>query len=183
MQKDQRSGCPVSLSLELFGDRWTLLVLRDVIFTGARHFRELLAGEEGISSNTLADRLALLVEHGFLTRAGDPSHKQKVTYSLTEQAIELVPVFVALSDWGVRYLPVDPALAARTAVLVDGGPEMWEAFMDELRATHLGPAARRHPHDPARPSVTAQLNAAVDASAGTAPGHTGEMSHAGAPGR
>lgn len=100
-----------------------------MIFTGARHFRELLAGEEGISSNTLADRLALLVEHGFLTRAGDPSHTQKVNYSVTEQAIELVPVFVALSDWGVRYLPVDPALAARAAVLVNGGPEVWEAFM------------------------------------------------------
>jgi DNA-binding HxlR family transcriptional regulator len=88
VRKDMRSGCPVNLSLEIFGDRWTLLVLRDIIFTGARHFRELLAGPERISSNILADRLAVLVEHGLLTKAGDPSHKQKVTYSLTEQAIE-----------------------------------------------------------------------------------------------
>jgi DNA-binding HxlR family transcriptional regulator len=173
VQKEQRSGCPVSLSLEIFGDRWTLLVLRDVIFTGARHFRELLAGDEGISSNTLADRLAQLVEHGLLTRAGDPSHKQKVTYSLTEQAIELVPVLVALSDWGVRHLPVDPVLAARSAVLADGGPELTEAFMDELRATHLGPGARRHPEDPTRPSVTAALPAAVTTVPADAPGRGG----------
>lgn len=69
MRKDTRSGCPINLSLEIFGDRWTLLVLRDVVFAGARHFRELLGGPERISSNVLADRLAVLVEHGMLTRA------------------------------------------------------------------------------------------------------------------
>jgi DNA-binding HxlR family transcriptional regulator len=95
--KATRSGCPINLSLELFGDRWTLLVLRDIIFTGARHFRELLHGPERISSNILADRLDTLVAHGLLTRADDPSHKQKVIYSLTEQAIELVPVLAQLS--------------------------------------------------------------------------------------
>ena len=77
-----RSGCPVSLSLEIFGDRWTLLVLRDIILGGARHFRELLGAPERISSNVLADRLAALVEHGLLTKTDDPSHKQKLTYSL-----------------------------------------------------------------------------------------------------
>src|SRR5919198_3151534 len=101
-----RSGCPVNLSLEIFGDRWTLLVLRDIVFTGARHFRELLAGEERISSNILADRLEELVEHGLLTKTGDPSHKQKITYSLTERAIELVPLFAQISTWGIRHLAV-----------------------------------------------------------------------------
>jgi DNA-binding HxlR family transcriptional regulator len=142
MPKQQRSGCPVNLSLEIFGDRWTLLVLRDMIFTGARHFRELLAGPERISSNTLTDRLALLVEHGMLTRSDDPSHKQKITYSLTEPAIELVPVLVHLSEWGVRHLPVDALYADRTAALVRGGPAAWDEFMDELRATHLRPPTR-----------------------------------------
>ena len=154
-----RSGCPVNLSLEIFGDRWTLLVLRDIIFTGARHFRELLSGPERISSNILADRLAVLVEHGMLTKAADPSHKQKVIYSLTEQAIELVPVLVQLSAWGVRYLPVAAEYAARAEVLMSGGPPLWAAFMDELRETHLGPQARRHPA-PAGPTVAAQIEAA-----------------------
>lgn len=96
-----RSGCPINLSMELLGDRWTLLVLRDIVFVGARRFRELLAESlEGISSNVLADRLEALVEHGMLTRSSDPGHKQKVIYSLTEQAIELVPILIELGDWG-----------------------------------------------------------------------------------
>jgi DNA-binding HxlR family transcriptional regulator len=156
VRRDRRSGCPVNLSLEIFGDRWTLLVLRDIVFVGARHFRELLAGPERISSNILADRLAALVEHGLLTKADDPSHKQKVTYSLTEQAIELVPVLVQLSAWGVRHLPVEEGYAARAQVLAAGGPPLWETFMDELRETHLGPHARRQPA-PNGPTVAEQL--------------------------
>jgi DNA-binding HxlR family transcriptional regulator len=159
MRKDMRSGCPINLSVEILGDRWTLLVLRDIVFTGARHFRELLGGAERISSNILADRLALLVDRGLLTRSDDPSHKQKVTYSLTEQAIELVPVLAQLSIWGVRHLPTDEGSAARTKVLADGGPKLWETFMDELRETHLGPHARRRPA-PKGPTVTSRLNAA-----------------------
>lgn len=164
MRKDMRSGCPVNLSLEIFGDRWTLLVLRDIIFVGARHFRELLTGPERISSNILSNRLAALVEHGLLTKADDPSHKQKVTYSLTEQAIELVPVLVQLSAWGVRHLPVEDEYAARAQVLSAGGPPAWETFMDELRETHLCPQARRQPA-PDGPTVKEQLQAAYTSAA------------------
>ncbi|WP_329046284.1 helix-turn-helix transcriptional regulator [Amycolatopsis sp. NBC_01488] len=158
--RDARSRCPITLSLEIFGDRWTLLVLRDVVFGGARHFRELLGGEERISSNVLADRLAVLVDHGLLTRAGDASHKQKVTYSLTERAIDLVPVLVQLSAWGVRHLPVADEYAARAAVLTAGGPPLWEAFMDELRETHLG---TRRGKAPDGPTVAERLDAAYAA--------------------
>jgi DNA-binding HxlR family transcriptional regulator len=160
VRKDVRSGCPVNLSLEIFGDRWTLLVLRDIIFGGARHFRELLAGPERISSNILADRLAVLVEHGLLTKGDDPSHKQKVTYSLTEPAIQLVPVLAQLSVWGVRHLPVGDDYAARAEMLADGGPPLWETFMDELRETHLGPQARLRPA-PDGPTIGARLESAV----------------------
>ena len=159
--RDARSGCPINLSLEIFGDRWTLLVLRDVVFGGARHFRELLGGAERISSNVLADRLAVLVEHGLLTRAGDPSHKQKVTYSLTERAIDLVPVLAQLSAWGVRHLAVADEYAARAEVLTAGGPPLWEAFMDELREAHLG---TRRGKAPDGPTVAARLEAAYAAS-------------------
>ena len=123
MRTDVRSGCPISLSLEVFGDRWTLLVLRDVIFGGSRHFRELLDGPERISSNILADRLAALVDHGLLTRSDDPTHKQKVTYSLTEPAIQLVPVLAWMSAWGLEHLPAKDPQAAAARVLVDGGPD------------------------------------------------------------
>ncbi|MBB4908705.1 winged helix-turn-helix transcriptional regulator [Actinophytocola algeriensis] len=169
MRKDTRSNCPINLSLEIFGDRWTLLVLRDVIFGGARHFRELLASPERISSNVLADRLATLVDHGLLTKADDPSHKQKVTYNLTEQAIQLVPVLAQLNVWGTRHLPVTDVHAARAEVLAVGGPPLWEVFMDELRETHLGPRARRQPA-PSGPTVAARMQAACAAALDRVPG-------------
>ncbi len=134
-----RSGCPINLSLEVFGDRWSLLVLRDIMFGNRRHYGELLANsDEHIASNILANRLARLVELGMLSRAADPSHKQKVIYSLTEPSIQLVPVFAQLGAWGRRHLPVSPELAIRAELLENGGPELWDAFMDELRELHLG---------------------------------------------
>ena len=114
------------------------------------------------SSNILADRLALLVEHGLLTKADDPSHKQKVTYNLTEQAIQLVPVFAQLSAWGTRHLPVSEEGRAWGEALGADGPPAWDAFMDELRETHLGPQARRQP-GPNGPSLAARMQAAQKA--------------------
>lgn len=100
MTLDRRSGCPINLSLEVFGDRWSLIILRDMIFGGRRHFRELLNHSmEGIASNILADRLKRLVELGMLTKADDPSHKQKAIYSLTEMSITLVPIMAQLGAW------------------------------------------------------------------------------------
>lgn len=139
MTDEHRSGCPINLSLEVFGDKWSLLILRDMIFGGRRHFRELLAGSlEGIASNILASRLKALVQLGMLTKRADPTHKQKVVYSLTEPAIELVPVMAVLGDWGSRWLPVSDELSIRARVLADGGPPMWERFMAELREEQLG---------------------------------------------
>ncbi len=93
MGDGHRSGCPINLTLEVVGDRWSLLIVRDMIFGNRRHFRELLLrSEEGISSNVLADRLKTLLAPGIIARTDDPSHKQKAIYSLTEQGIELLPV-------------------------------------------------------------------------------------------
>lgn len=155
---EARSDCPINLALETVGDKWSLLVIRDMIFGGRRHFRELLNSEEGISSNILADRLRLLTEEGILTRADDPSHKQKVVYSLTEKGIELLPVLAALSNWGVRYLPVTEELGIRAKIVAERGPKFIGRFMDELRAEHLGvPRKRRR-----GPSVREELQAAYE---------------------
>lgn len=135
-----RSYCPINLSLEIFGDTWTLLVLRDMMFAGKRHFRELLQSDERISSNILAERLARLVEHGVLTKAGDPTHKQKAVYSLTEKGIALLPVIVQIGAWGSRWVPDAKKLdgPARRAVreIQEGGPRAWKKRMDELRLEH-----------------------------------------------
>lgn len=158
MDATHRSGCPINLSLEVFGDKWSLLILRDMIFGGKRHFRELLRSEEGISSNILADRMKSLVELGLLTKADDPTHKQKAIYSLTEMAISLVPVFAHLGAWGRRWLPVTPELSIRAQLLEEGGSPLWDRFMDELREEHLGIAAGTE-----EPSVRATLQAAYEA--------------------
>lgn len=135
---DGRSGCPINMSVELLGDKWTLIVLRDIIFGGQRRFRELLTNSiEGIASNILAARLAKLVDAGMLSRHDDPSHRQKIDYRLTEPAIQLVPVFAQLGAWGARWLPVTTELSVRAELLAAGGPALWERFMDELRTVHL----------------------------------------------
>jgi DNA-binding HxlR family transcriptional regulator len=136
-----RSYCPINLSLEIFGDTWTLLVLRDMMFAGKRHFRELLHSDERISSNILADRLARLVEQGLLTKADDPTHKQKAIYSLTEKGIALLPVVVQIGAWGSRWVPDAKKLDAPARKVLreiqEGGPRAWATRMDELRAVHL----------------------------------------------
>jgi DNA-binding HxlR family transcriptional regulator len=139
MNSEPRSGCPINMTMEELGDRWSLIIIRDMMFANRRHFRELLTQSiEGIASNVLAARLKRLTELGFITRADDPTHKQKGVYSLTEKAIELVPVLVAIGTWGRRHLPVTEELSIRARLLEEGGPKMWEEFMDELRALHLG---------------------------------------------
>jgi DNA-binding HxlR family transcriptional regulator len=164
-ERRPRSGCPINLTLEVVGDKWSLLVIRDLIFGNRRHFRELLAkSQEGIASNILADRLKRLVEQGIVSRADDPSHKQKATYSLTEKGIELLPVLAQMSAWGLRHLPVTEELAIRARLLDEGGPKLWAEFMDELREVHLGVPPRRKSKPGA--SVSERLQAAYAAAVG-----------------
>lgn len=144
MSDSHRSGCPINLTLEVLGDKWSLVIIRDIIFGNRRHFRELLTkSEEGIASNILSDRLKSLVEEGILTKAEDPSHKQKAIYSLTEKGIELLPVLAQMSAWGLKYLPVTEELGVRAKLLDQGGPQLWADFMDELGELHLGRKRQR----------------------------------------
>ena len=138
---EPRSHCPINLSLEIFGDSWTLLVLRDIMFAGTRHFRELLQSDEHISSNILADRLARLVERGVLTKADDPTHKQKAIYSLTEKGIALLPIIVQIGGWGSYWLAdakkLDPHARKVLRAIREEGPRGWAKRMNALRAEHL----------------------------------------------
>jgi DNA-binding HxlR family transcriptional regulator len=141
VKKSVRSGCPINAAVEAFGDRWSLLVLRDVMFGNRRYFRELLAGsEEGIASNILADRLRRLVDGGLLSRE-DVGPGRRAAYSLTEASIQLLPIFAQLGSWGLRHRETSPQLAVRAELLAAGGPELWQEFMAELRVTHLGAPA------------------------------------------
>jgi DNA-binding HxlR family transcriptional regulator len=142
MNVERRSGCPINLTLEILGDKWSLLILRDMLFFGKRHFRELLQSEEGISSNILADRLKRMVDEGLLTRGPDPTHRQKVIYSLTEKSIALVPMLAQIAIWGRHHTPVGEGPDRKARQLEEGGPALWEQLMDDLRAAHLDTRSR-----------------------------------------
>ena len=134
MSDNIRSGCPVSLGLDVFGDKWTLLVVRDLMFSGKRHFREIQGSAEGISSNILADRLKLLLAEGVITKTDDPGHKQKVRYSLTEKGVALLPILMQISRWSYQHRPVGEIYLAGAA---QGDPEDWEELMAGVRREHL----------------------------------------------
>jgi DNA-binding HxlR family transcriptional regulator len=156
----QRSGCPINLTLEVVGDKWSLLIIRDIMFGNRTHYRELLTkSDEGISSNILADRLKTLLEQGVITREDDPTHKQKGIYRLTEQGIEMLPILAQMAAWGFKYLPVSEELGIRAQLLAEGGPKMWAEFMDELREVHLGIKRRKK----SGPSVGERLQDAYEA--------------------
>ncbi len=99
----RRSGCPVSVSLELFGDRWALLVVRDLMVRGYRTFKEFQQAGEGIATNILADRLKKLREAGIVAVEGDRSDRRRLNYRLTEKGIDLAPVLLELLIWGARH--------------------------------------------------------------------------------
>lgn len=137
MATRERSGCPISLSLELLGDRWTLLIIRDLVFAGKRHFREFLQSDEGISSRTLSERLQTLVDEGILTRGEDPTHGLKAIYRLTEAGIDLLPVLATLGAWGSRHRKAADRLARIAEELAAGGAPALERMREKLRAEHI----------------------------------------------
>lgn len=134
-----RSDCPINLTTELLGDRWSLIVLRDIMIADRRYFRVLLQkSEEKIASNILAARLRNLVEGGLLTATEDPTHKQKIRYSLTEPAIELLPTMIMIGTWGNKNLPASPITGPFFPYVHGQGPKVWQELADDLRHRHLG---------------------------------------------
>ncbi|MFA6467577.1 MAG: helix-turn-helix domain-containing protein [Bacteroidota bacterium] len=102
-KKTLRSHCPVNYGLEAFGDRWALLILRDIVFRGKRTYGEFLKSEEGFATNILASRLEHLLETGILLREGDESDGRKDIYTLTEKGLDLIPLLFEMVLWSEKY--------------------------------------------------------------------------------
>ena len=100
--------CPIDFGLDIFGDRWTLLLIRDLMFARKRHFKELMEAPEKIASNILTARLKKLEERGLISRAPDPDNRKQVVYQLTEKGRDLAPVLVELIRWGGKHDPSSP---------------------------------------------------------------------------
>jgi len=116
MEKSLRSNCPIAASLDIVGDRWTILILRDMLLGGKSQFGEF-ASEEGIATNILSDRLAMLTDQGIIERVPDDMDRRKHHYRALKPAVELLPVIAELVAWGV------------TNTKVPGRPE-FEAMLD-----------------------------------------------------
>ena len=102
-RRENRSLCPLNVSLEIFGDRWTLLVVRDLMLKGRHTFRELLDGGENIASNILSDRLARLEAHGIIEHRRSPQDRRSIIYHLTEKGIKLAPVLLEMILWAAQH--------------------------------------------------------------------------------
>ncbi|MEM7115652.1 MAG: helix-turn-helix domain-containing protein [Chloroflexota bacterium] len=103
LEKTIRSDCPIANSLDLWGDRWSLLLIRDMMFEGKQYYGEFLQAREGISTNILADRLVRLEEAGVIVKRRDALQKRRYVYSLTPKGIDLLPVLVETAVWGLRH--------------------------------------------------------------------------------
>ena len=103
-----RSSCPISTALDLFGDKWSLLVVRDLMFKQKKTYGEFLQSEEKIATNILADRLMLLEAGGIISKEEHPDSKAKVLYRLTAKGIDLIPVMVEIILWSERHHEVHP---------------------------------------------------------------------------
>ena len=108
VRKELRSDCPIAASLDILGDRWTMLILRDMLLAGKSQFGEF-ATEEGVATNILADRLATLVDRGIIEKVPDEADRRKFHYRVLAPGIELLPVIAELVVWGVKNTDVPPS--------------------------------------------------------------------------
>jgi DNA-binding HxlR family transcriptional regulator len=99
----KRSDCPISCSLDVFGDKWSLLIIRDIMLRGKASYSEFLTSEEKIASNILVNRLSVLQAENILLKEVSPANKSKFVYSLTQKGIDLLPIVIEIMDWGAKY--------------------------------------------------------------------------------
>lgn len=124
--RQRRSDCPINFALEMFGDPWSLLIIRDIVYFGKRTYGEFLASEEGMATNILASRLARLEEQGILVKQPSGQDRRKEEYVLTEKGLDLIPVLAEMANWSAEY---DPQT---------GAPAAWIALMKADREKMIG---------------------------------------------
>ena len=136
-RQKRRSTCPINASLEVVGDRWSLLIVRDLMFGGAGTYKDFRCSDEAIATNVLASRLAKLQDSGIITSHRDPQDGRSLIYRLTAKGVELAPVLMELSRWGTRFEGGEPP---------HGILQAWEAnpqaFLAEIRDKLLEPEVR-----------------------------------------
>ncbi len=121
-KQQRRSDCPINVALETFGDTWSLLIIRDIVYFGKKTYGEFLASEEGIATNILASRLAHLEQTGILVKKPHASDKRKEMYVLTSKGLDLIPLLLEMANWSALH---DPQTSA---------PPTWIALVNADKA-------------------------------------------------
>ncbi|MEC5325721.1 winged helix-turn-helix transcriptional regulator [Aurantimonas sp. A3-2-R12] len=134
----RQSGCPIAFSLDAIGDKWSLLIVRDMVFKGRRFYGEFLEAQENISTNILADRLKSLEEKNIIRKVSDPSTKGRYRYELTETGIELIPTLLEVILWGARN---DPNTTTPRKLLERLESDKQKYLMEVLEAVEANQAA------------------------------------------
>ena len=148
-----KSHCPINFGLETFGEPWSLLIVRDIVYFGKHTFKEFLASEEAIAPSVLSARLTQLEAAGILTASPDPADRRRVAYTLTETGLALIPILVEIAIWSARVDPQTEAPIDWIEMVAGNRPEMLARITDTVRrggSVFVG-----------EDSVLAQLGAAV----------------------
>ena len=148
---NRRSGCPLNASVEMLGDRWSLLIIRDMMLRGSKSYKEFLQGFEGIATNILAERLRRLESYGIIETQKDPGDGRKVIYQLTPKGIDLAPVMTEMVLWAAAHEE------AENPTLVRAMRNDKQAFNEEIRRRWAKSVQRSKPLEK-KPEVCPKLN-------------------------
>ena len=132
-RSDTKSHCPVNFALETFGDTWSLLIIRDIVFWGKKTYGEYLKSKEGISTSILSARLEHLVQKGILTKTPYAADKRKDTYTLTEKGLDVIPQLLEMAGWSSRYDPKTTAPKAFVAAVYADREKMFKQVKQIVR--------------------------------------------------
>ncbi len=132
MKQGNRSRCPINLSLEIWGDKWTLLIIRDMMFVGKRTYGDFLKSEEGISTNILADRLKMLTEKGIIEQSNSTQTRSGSAYRLTPKGIGLLPIMAEIYIWSDAHLDLTDELRNRIQDIKDDKASFIAAVTETL---------------------------------------------------
>jgi DNA-binding HxlR family transcriptional regulator len=131
----QRSDCPISCSLDIWGDKWSLLIIRNIMFHNMHRYGEFLQAPEKIATNILADRLVSLEHAGLISKEEHPESKAKFFYTLTRKGVDLLPVMVEISIWGNKYFTISPEAKALVKRAKHGRKEFLHSLSAQFKKT------------------------------------------------
>lgn len=143
-KQQRRSYCPINFALESFGDPWSLLIIRDIVYFGKKTYGEFFASEEGIATNILASRLAQMEKLGIIAKRQSKTEKRKEEYTLTEKGLDIIPLLVEMASWSALHDPETAAPADWIALCNARKSEMIQMIRETVRdggAVFVGPGS------------------------------------------